>query len=105
LTTAFIILRYEKIFYGRSEEELMEVLTTKSTTINLKELGLNDRQIAALTLIVNNDDSFSINEYIEYFNVSRATASKDLNILLKQGLVSKDHPKYNKKTAFFRRNN
>ena len=96
---------FDTIFYGRTEEELMEVLTTKSSTINLKELGLNDRQIAALTIIVNEGRSFSINVYMEYFSVSRATASKDLNFLLKQGLVSKHHPKNNKKITFFRRNN
>ena len=96
---------FDTIFYGRTEKELMEVLTTQSTAINLKELGLNDRQIAALTLIVNENESFSTNRYMEHFNVSRATASKDLNHLLKQGFVSKYHPEYNKKITFFVRNN
>lgn len=92
---------FDTIFYGRTEEELMEVLTTQSTTINLKELGLNDRQIAALTLIVNENKSFSFDSYSEHFNVSKRTAMRDLNSLSDDGLVSKSHKIDNKKYLFF----
>ena len=95
---------FDTIFYGRTEEELMEVLTTESSTINLKELGLNDRQIAALTLIVNEDKSFSINEYIEYFKVSKNTAIRDLNKLANKGLVYKLHSKHDKRQFVFANN-
>jgi len=95
---------FDTIFYGRTEEELMEVLTTESTTINLKELGLNDRQIAALTLIVNENKIFSINEYIEYFKVSRNTAIRDLNKLANKGLVYKLHSKYDKRQFIYSNN-
>ena len=95
---------FDTIFYGRTEEELMEVLTTESSTINLKELGLNDRQIAALTLIVNEDKSFTIKEYIEYFKVSKNTAIRDLNKLANKGLVYKLHSKHDKRQFVFANN-
>ena len=74
---------------------------TKSNTINLKELGLNDRQIDALTLIVNDNCSFSIKDYVEYFKVSRYTASRDLNDLTEKNLLDKYRNKYNKKILIF----
>ncbi|KZX11264.1 ATP-binding protein [Methanobrevibacter curvatus] len=95
---------FDTIFYGRTEEELMEVIATQSNTINLKELGLNDRQIVALTLIVNEGYSFSINRYMEHFGVSKSTAIRDLNKLSNNGLVYKFHPKYDNKHFIFSNN-
>lgn len=89
--------RIDTIFYGRAEKELMEVLTTQSTTINLKDLGLNDRQISALEQMINQGEFFYISKYMKFFNVARPTASRDLNHLVKEGLIFKYHNKRNKK--------
>ena len=95
---------FDTIFHGCSEEELMEVLTTQSTTINLKELGLNDRQIDALTITVNEGRSFSINVYMEHFDVYKSTAIRNLNKLVNKGLVYKFHPQYDNKHFIFSNN-
>ncbi|MCL2115067.1 MAG: DeoR family transcriptional regulator [Methanobrevibacter sp.] len=92
---------FDIIFYTKTEKELTEIFSSRSNTINLKDLGLNDRQIEALTLIINEDKSFSFNSYSQYFNISKRTAMRDLNNLSNQGLVSKFHKKGNKKYLFF----
>ncbi|MGL4669513.1 MAG: ATP-binding protein [Methanobacteriaceae archaeon] len=61
----------------------------KYNALNLKELGLNDRQISALEKIINDDIIYSIDRYVEYFGVSRQTAGKDLNLLVEKGLIDK----------------
>ena len=50
---------------------------------DLKDLGLNDRQIEALKLMVNERKIFTNPTYQEIFNISRPTAARDL-----KGLVS-----------------
>jgi predicted HTH transcriptional regulator len=92
---------FRTTFYGRSEEELMKIMVDKSNSINLKDLGLKDRQISALTLMVNNKISFSLKEYEKYFNVSRYTASRDLNDLFEKGLIFKNNSKNDKKVLIF----
>jgi ATP-dependent DNA helicase RecG len=48
----------------------------------LKELGLNDRQIKALELMVNEKVTFTNNMYQKEFKISRFTASRDLKELV-----------------------
>ena len=52
---------------------------------DLKELGLNDRQIEALRMMVNDKVVFTNSLYQKHFNISERTASRDL-----KGLVDKD---------------
>ena len=57
--------------------------------IDLKELGLNERQIEALRLMVNEGRRFTINEYSKMFNVSDKTTKRDMRKLV-EGLNNKD---------------
>lgn len=50
--------------------------------MNLRELGLNERQIEALRLMVNKGEIFTNQKYREKFNVSNKTAATDLNQLV-----------------------
>ena len=63
-------------------------------------MGLNDRQITALALIINNNEFFSTKTYSERLNVSIRTARRDLNKLSEEGYISKYYPQ-NKKVGVF----
>ncbi|MCC7554101.1 MAG: DeoR family transcriptional regulator [Methanobacteriaceae archaeon] len=92
---------FKIIFYNRTNDEMKNVLSTKSNTINLKDIGLNEHQISALELMVNSNETFSINKYMDFFKVSRPTASKDLNFLFKEGLIFKFPSKNNKSKIIY----
>lgn len=66
-------------FYGPGENilDLVSDIPDERMT-DLKELGLNDRQIEALRLMVNKGKVFTRSMYQEVFNVSRPTAARDL---------------------------
>jgi len=53
--------------------------------VSLRELGLNERQIEALRLMVNERRKLSNKEYRETFGVSRQTATRDLKGLVETG--------------------
>ena len=53
--------------------------------MDLRELGLNERQIEALRLMVNEGRELTNAMYQELFEVSRRTATRDLRTLLKTG--------------------
>ena len=57
--------------------------------IDLEELGLNERQIKALGLMVNERENFTIRKYAETFEVSKKTAIRDFKELIKTGFVVK----------------
>ncbi len=57
--------------------------------IDLEELGLNERQIKALELMVNERENFTIRKYAETFEVSKKTAIRDFKELIKTGFVVK----------------
>lgn len=80
---------FKIIFRGR-EKEYPNLYPPKNKTVNLKQLGLNDRQIAALEKMTNKGDIYTIKSYMNQFNVSRATASRDLNYMIKEGLIYDD---------------
>lgn len=51
----------------------------KERQVDLKELGLNGRQIKALRLMVNESKIFTNTLYQKIFGVSRRTALRDLH--------------------------
>ncbi|ODS40965.1 hypothetical protein BEH94_10755 [Candidatus Altiarchaeales archaeon WOR_SM1_SCG] len=55
--------------------------------VDLKELGLNERQIEALRLMVNEGEVVTNKKYREKFNVSRQTATRDLTDLVKKNQI------------------
>lgn len=76
------------IFYGPGENILDLVSSIpEDRKTDLKELGLNNRQIEALTMMVNDRKTFTNKAYQETFEVSRNTASRDLNDLIKKQQV------------------
>ena len=56
---------------------------------NLDSYNLNKRQIKALSLIINNKEVMTVNRYSNLFNISRPSASRDLNQLLETNLINK----------------
>lgn len=69
-------------FYGAGEKILDLVPSVpKERQIDLRELGLNDRQIEALRLMVNEKKVISNKEYVKQFNVTRKTALRDFKVL------------------------
>ena len=56
---------------------------------DLRELGLNERQVEALRLMVNEGRELGNTEYREMFGVATRTASRDLMELVKTGMVQR----------------
>lgn len=77
-------------FYGPGDKilDLVSNIPDERMT-DLKELGLNERQIEALKMMVNENKVFTSNLYQEIFNVSRNTASRHLNKLVELKQVQK----------------
>jgi len=71
---------FKVTFYGPSEHILD--LIPRAGVVDLRELGLNERQIEALRLMVNEGRELSNRDYREMFNVSNATAYTDLSQLV-----------------------
>ena len=75
-------------FYGPGENILDLVSgVPENRHTNLKELGLNERQIEALRLMVNENKVFSNEAYQDIYNVSRRTALRDLRGLVESGQI------------------
>ena len=83
------------------DETTFKVIFKKASKINenynypsediesLDSYNFNERQIKVLTLIVNNKEVMTVKRYSNLFDVSRQTASRDLNQLLKTDLINK----------------
>jgi len=68
-------------------DDLLSLISEKGK-IDLKELGLNERQIVALRLMVNEGETFTNKKYREKFSVGNKTAATDLNQLVKLGQIT-----------------
>jgi predicted HTH transcriptional regulator len=62
-------------------------LIPEEGVIDLLTLGLNERQIEALRLMVNEGKELSNSDYRRLFNVSQRTATRDLTGLVQTGWV------------------
>lgn len=88
-------------FWGRNgTEELPKELTEDNDFLDLKKIGLKNRQIKALELILNQSQRLNAKSYSNMFNVSQPTASRDLNDLVKRNLITKE--KEGKTTYFIK---
>jgi ATP-dependent DNA helicase RecG len=67
---------------------LVVILRKETTEEFLREKGLNDRQVKAVTY-VRDKGSISNKEYQELFGVSRATATRDLRSLEEKGIMER----------------
>lgn len=54
---------------------------------NLKEFGLNKRQVEVLRLMVNEGQKFTNRKFRQLFKVTNKTAATDLNMLVKNGMA------------------
>ena len=72
-------------FYGPGDGILD--LAKSRDRVDLKTLGLNDRQVEALRLMTNEGIIFNNREYRKHFRVSNQTCVRDMRILEKQGLI------------------
>jgi ATP-dependent DNA helicase RecG len=72
-------------FYGPGDG-ILDLIPEEGVT-NLQELGLNERQVEALRVMVNEDRPITNREYCELFDVSTATATRDLGELVDVGQV------------------
>jgi len=63
-------------------------LVPDKTKVDLRELGLNERQVEALKLMVNENTRMTNKQYCERFNVSRQTATRDLQELVGKNQIA-----------------
>lgn len=70
-------------FYGPGDDILD--LIPEEGMIDLRELGLNERQVEALRLMVNEGEEMTNREYCDLVDVSTATATRDLSELVEIG--------------------
>lgn len=75
---------FEVIFYA--PKDILKLVPEKGK-VDLKELGLNERQIEALRLMVNERKKLTNKEYCGLFNVSRQTATRDLSDLVDKNMI------------------
>jgi len=72
-------------FWGPGDRVLD--LVPRAGVTDLRELGLNERQIEALRLMMNEGREMTNREYRQMFDVSRPTAARDLRKLVATGWV------------------
>lgn len=77
-------------FYGPGDKilDLMPSIPEERQT-DLKKLGLNERQIEALRLMINEKKTMEIIAYCERFHVNEKTARRDFKKLVETGFVQK----------------
>lgn len=77
-------------FYGPGDKilDLVSDIPANRQT-DLKKLGLNERQLEALRLMVNEGKKITIEEYYKSFDINEKTARRDLKVLIKVGFVEK----------------
>lgn len=78
-----------KVTLWARDENTIDPELYKNNRNPLDKLGLNERQIKAFALMVNENKTFTINNYLNCFEISRVTASKDLNKLESLNLINK----------------
>jgi len=61
----------------------------KERQIDLRELGLKNRQIEALKMMVNQKKTFTVGQYVREFGITDKTARMDLKKLISRNLVEK----------------
>ena len=72
-------------FYGPGED-ILDLIPEAGVT-DLRELGLNERQIEALRLMVNEGKTLANRDYRELFDVGNQTAARELKGLAEKGLA------------------
>lgn len=77
-------------FYGPGDKILDLVPSIpKNRVTDLREIGLNERQIEGLKLMVNEQKSITIEQYTKMFKITDKTARVDLKELMDKNFISK----------------
>ena len=74
-------------FYGPGDN-ILDLIPEEGVT-DLRELGLKERQIEALRLMVNEGRVFTNREYCQQFGISIPTAARDLRKLMEAGQITR----------------
>jgi len=85
---------FEITFYGPGESII------EHKEIDYKAYDLKDRQIKALKYL-EEKGKFTLSQYINLTGVSKATAQRDLNDLLKRGLIERKGRKEGGKYSYY----
>jgi predicted HTH transcriptional regulator len=73
-----------KVTFQGPGDHILDLIPEEGVT-DLRALGLNERQIEALRLMVNEGRTLTNREYRQLFNVDDATAFRDLSKLVQVG--------------------
>jgi ATP-dependent DNA helicase RecG len=73
-----------KVTFQGPGDHILDLIPEEGVT-NLRTLGLNERQIEALRLMVNEGRALTNREYRQLFDVTYITAFRDLSKLVKVG--------------------
>ena len=87
-------------FWGRKGTEELPKELNDDDFLDLRKIGLKNRQIKALELILNQSQKLNAKSYSNMFNVSQPTASRDLNDMVQKNLITKE--KEGKTTYFMK---
>lgn len=82
----------------RANKDNMAHDGARQNVVNLKDLGLNQRQIDIVTEIVNNNATMTYDDHLRMFGKSRPTAERDFSKLVKHNLIKRN--KVNKNVYF-----
>lgn len=77
-----------QVTFNGPQDKILELVKDKKV-VDLRELGLNARQISALAMMVNEKQVMTNEKYVQLFKVSRATVKRDLQKLVKENLIIK----------------
>ncbi|MGB0385567.1 MAG: ATP-binding protein [Ardenticatenaceae bacterium] len=77
---------FKVIFFGPGDG-ILDLFGDPTERVDLRNLGLNARQIEAMRVLRNQSKAISNGEYRQMFGISDRTALRDLNAMIKLGLV------------------
>jgi ATP-dependent DNA helicase RecG len=75
-----------RVVFPGPGEHILDLIPEEGVT-DLRALGLNERQIEALALMVNEKQVMTNRDYRELFSISNRVAANELQVLVKKGLV------------------
>ena len=90
---------FKVIFWGPNGELVYPRDNLEKNVLDLSKLGLNDRQIRALSKIINEKEGYSYEKYSSEFNVSKSTSKRDLQDLVDKDLILEN--RINRKKHYF----
>ncbi|MBA3531765.1 MAG: putative DNA binding domain-containing protein [Ardenticatenales bacterium] len=76
-----------KVTFPGPGDRILNLMADPTARVDLRTLGLNDRQIDAMRLLRNEGKAISNAEYRIHFGVSDRTALRDLSSLVELGLI------------------